>query len=125
MYNFANIKPGGIIEPLVTRTAQLHAHRHEPLFLSMHVPSVLFLVTVQQFCLDYGLLLELHTLTLAARSYVLLLDTCSQFPATLLSFLVLSLWLYPLSTFDTVHKYQALPACTTSVFAFQSGEAWK
>ena len=36
--------------------------RHKPLLLSMW-PDVLF------FCRDYGLLLELHTLTLAARSW--------------------------------------------------------
>ena len=36
--------------------------------------GVLFLVTVQNLCPDYGLLLELHTLTLAARSYALLTD---------------------------------------------------
>ena len=35
--------------------------------------GVLFFSTVQSFRLDYGLLLELHALTLAARSYMLLM----------------------------------------------------
>ena len=44
------------------------------MLLSVHVTSVLFLVQLNNFALDYGLLLELHTLTLVARSYVLLVQ---------------------------------------------------
>ena len=44
-------------------------HRHKPLLLSMWL-GVLFLVRVNN--PDHGLLLELHTLTQAAHSYVLL-----------------------------------------------------
>ena len=41
------------------------------MLLSVHVTSFLFSM-VQQFRSDYGLLLELHALTLVARSYALL-----------------------------------------------------
>ena len=40
------------------------------MLLCMHVTSVLFLKG--KFCPDYRLLLELHALTLVARSYALL-----------------------------------------------------
>ena len=43
------------------------------MLLSVHVTRVLFFYTVQYFRPDYGLLLELHTLTLVAHSYALLL----------------------------------------------------
>ena len=42
------------------------------MLLSVHVTRVLFLVLAGKFCPDYGLLLELHALTLVARSYALL-----------------------------------------------------
>ena len=42
------------------------------MLLSVHVTSVLFLVLAGKFHPDYGLLLELHALTLVARSYALL-----------------------------------------------------
>ena len=42
------------------------------MLLSVHVTSVLFLVQFNNFCPEYGLLLELHALTLVARSYALL-----------------------------------------------------
>ena len=42
------------------------------MLLSMHVTSVLFLVLFNNFHSDYGLLLELHALTLVARFYALL-----------------------------------------------------
>ena len=44
------------------------------MLLSMHVISVLFLVLAGNSAPDYELLLELHTLTLVDRSYVLLSD---------------------------------------------------
>ena len=43
------------------------------MLLCVHVTSVLFF-TGGKFCPDYGLLLELHALTLVARSYALLFD---------------------------------------------------
>ena len=44
------------------------------MLLCVHVTRVLFLVLAGNFALTmYGLLLELHTLTLVARSYALLL----------------------------------------------------
>ena len=40
----------------------------------MHLTNVLFIVLAGiKFCPDYGLLLELHALTLVARSYALLI----------------------------------------------------
>ena len=42
--------------------------------LSVHVTSILFLVQFNKFHPDYGLLLELHALTLVARFYALLLQ---------------------------------------------------
>ena len=42
------------------------------MLLSMHVISVLFLVLARNSAPDYGLLLELHALTLVDRSYALL-----------------------------------------------------
>ena len=47
------------------------------MLLCVHVTRVLFLVLVGNFALDYGLLLELHTLTLVASSYVLLVQVIS------------------------------------------------
>ena len=41
------------------------------MLLCVHMTSVLFLVLAENFA-DYGLLLELHTLTLVTRSYTLL-----------------------------------------------------
>ena len=42
------------------------------MLLSVHVTRVLFICsTGEKFCPDYGLLLELHALTLVARSYAL------------------------------------------------------
>ena len=41
------------------------------MLLSVHETSVLFLVWFNNFA-DYGLLLELHALTLVTRSYALL-----------------------------------------------------
>ena len=54
---------------IATHTAQ---HRHKPLLLQ-HVAARVryFYSTVQSLCLDYGLLLELHTLTQAACFYVI------------------------------------------------------
>ena len=48
------------------------------MLLSVHVTSVLVLVRFNNFALImYGLLLELHALTLVARSYALLfIHTC-------------------------------------------------
>ena len=43
------------------------------MLLCVHVTRVLFLVLAGNFALYYGLLLELHALTLVARSYALLL----------------------------------------------------
>ena len=43
------------------------------MLLCVHVTRVLFLVLAGKFRPDYGLLLELHALTLVARSYALLL----------------------------------------------------
>ena len=43
------------------------------MFLSVHVTSVLFSVRFNNFALTMGSLLELHALTLVARSYALLL----------------------------------------------------
>ena len=34
--------------------------------------------TGRKFCPDYGLLLELHTLTLVTRSYALLMPDCQE-----------------------------------------------
>ena len=48
------------------------------MLLSVHVTSVLILVWFNNSAPDYGLLLELHTLTLVARSYVLLLKLPSR-----------------------------------------------
>ena len=45
---------------------------HYALLLSTHVTRCSIFSTVQYYCPYYGLLLELHALTLAARSYVLL-----------------------------------------------------
>ena len=42
--------------------------------LSVHMTSVLFLVQFNNFALTYGLLLELHVLTLVAHSHALLHD---------------------------------------------------
>jgi len=42
------------------------------MLLSVHVNSFLFLVQFNNFHPDYGLLLELHDLTLVARSFALL-----------------------------------------------------
>ena len=42
------------------------------MLLSVHATSVLFLVLVEKFRPDYGLVLELHALTLVAHSYALL-----------------------------------------------------
>ena len=63
------------------------------------------------------------------------LDTCSKLPATFVPFPVLSLicprtikWHLPrvyLWRFSREKKYQALHACTTSMFAFQSMGAWE
>ena len=47
------------------------------MLLSVHVTSVLFLVRFNNFALTMGLLLELHALTLVARSYALLHDVMS------------------------------------------------
>ena len=50
------------------------------MLLCVHVTGVLFLVLAGKFCPDYGLLLELHTVTLVDHSYVCALDlhTCTQ-----------------------------------------------
>ena len=63
------------------------------------------------------------------------LDTCNKLPATFALFPVLNLGyahaqlssFHPLSTFTASHvkKYQALHACTTSVFTFWSVGAWE
>ena len=45
------------------------------MLLCVHVTSVLFLVLAGKFRPDYGFLLELHALTVVARSYVLLFIT--------------------------------------------------
>ena len=42
------------------------------MLLCMHMTRVLFLVLAGNFAPDYGLLLELHTLTLVTCSYALL-----------------------------------------------------
>ena len=47
------------------------------MLLSVHVTRVLFLILAGKFRPDYGLLLELHALTLVARSYALLLSVIS------------------------------------------------
>ena len=51
------------------------------MLLSVHVTRVLFLVLAGnsggKFCPDYGFLLELHALTLVARSYALLVGSDS------------------------------------------------
>ena len=44
------------------------------MLLSVHVTSILFLVWFNKFRPEYGLLLELHTLTLVACFYALLLQ---------------------------------------------------
>ena len=44
------------------------------MLLSVHMTSVLFLVQFNNFALTMGFLLELHALTLVARSYALLLQ---------------------------------------------------
>ena len=53
----------------------------------------------------------------------------NKLPATFVLFHVLSLWVCPrsLSTLDSAHvrKYQALHACTTSIFAFRRVGAWE
>ena len=47
------------------------------MLLCVHVTRVLFLVLAGKFRPDYGLLLELHALTLVARSYALLCALCA------------------------------------------------
>ena len=53
----------------------------------------------------------------------------NKLPATFVLFHVLSLWVCPrsLSTLDSSHvrKYQALHACTTSIFSFRRVGAWE
>ena len=65
------------------------------MLLCVHVTRVLFLVLAGKFCPDYGLLLlELHTLTLVARSYALLIEPNNclemrEYPTTTLLLYVL------------------------------------
>ena len=75
MCNYIKIEKGWNFQPvlkIVTCTAQRkHRLRKMLMLLSMHMTSVIFLVQFNNF----GLLLELHTLTLVACSYALLLHT--------------------------------------------------
>ena len=60
--------------PASTKNSNMHLRRLRKMLmlLSVHMTSVLFFSTGGKFHSDYGLLLELHALTLVAHSYALL-----------------------------------------------------
>ena len=77
MCNYVTFEPRWNLLPVLKIvTCPVHVRcidiSHFALLLSTHVPGCSIFSMVRSFCPDYGLLLKLHTLTLAARFYALL-----------------------------------------------------